>query len=631
MLMQAIIGSFAFKAGIVTADAVAVLAVIMFLAVRGRNPARHAAMQFAAPSVASLQAAPLPAEDTDWTLEDEEQLNTLLDTQEIPAPSPYLPVPPGPAEQAENFRRQNRRVLTVVPVGVTSLSVYGVYAVFSKSWDWLPLEASLLVFVPWMAYMGYLLWQRPVVTAESHSAMLARFSAHATTSVDVLIPTCGEALDVLANTFRYMTALDWPGPLRVYVLDESGREDVASLAARHGFSYLARPDRGRMKKAGNLNYGLAHSGGEFIAVFDADYAPAASFLMHTIPYFTEPATGIVQTPQHFDTGKDHTRSWIQRHSGVVQEMFMSWILPARQAHDSAFCIGSNVVYRRKAIAANGGFPEVDTGGEDIVTTWDLIGHGYHTVYTPVNLSKGLCPDVFDASVNQQYRWCLSSLVVLAGSGAGRARRSFWDSPMTARQRIHFFGGVLHYLQSVLALMLLAAPALVMLWAYPSQINAGTYLLTLCTMTGLVFMPFVLRGWRPSVMRFGVVCSVTHLIALWDTVFRTHQGWVPTGGSSSHKNKTVSRVSRITRGWVVVTQVLAWWGIARDMPAYGLRALWPAVVLTLFQGVILLPLLLPGYGTPRPGKPAAAVKPASGGLSPLEDLLPTVVLPAVTDE
>jgi cellulose synthase (UDP-forming) len=449
--------------------------------------------------------------------------------------------------------------------------------------------------------------------------MLDSFTAHETTSVDILIPTAGEDLDVLANAFGYVAALYWPGSWRVYVLDESGRRDVSGLAARHGFHYLARPDRGRMKKAGNLNYGLRHSGGEFVVVFDADYAPASSFLMHTIPYFTDLATGIVQTPQEFDTDRKRTRSWVQRHSGVVQDMFMSWILPARQAHDSAFCIGSNVAYRRAALTVNGGFPEVETGGEDIVTTWDFIRHGYRTIYIPVNLSKGLCPDTFDASVNQQYRWCLSTLVVVAGSSAGRARRAFWDSPMTRWQRFNFYGGVLYYLQSILGLMLLVAPSLVMLWVYPYRINTGTYLLTMGVMTGMLFMPVILRGWRPSILRFTVVCSVTYMIALWDTVLRSHEGWTPTNGARN-KGKTVRRVSTITRAWVVSTQGLAWWGIARDMHVYGLARLWPAVTLTLLQSVVLLPLLLPGYGVSYAPVKNAAAK-VSAVLQPRQQLEP----------
>ena len=45
------------------------------------------------------------------------------------------------------------------------------------------------------------------------------------------------------------------------------------MAEDFGFSWIARPDRGWMKKAGNLRHGFACSSGEFILILDADFAP----------------------------------------------------------------------------------------------------------------------------------------------------------------------------------------------------------------------------------------------------------------------------------------------------------------------------------------------------------------------
>ena len=103
-------------------------------------------------------------------------------------------------------------------------SLYGIYAVFSKSWDWFPLELTLAILVPWAAYTLYLMFRRPVIGAESHFAALLEHGL-SRCAVDVLIPVCGESTAVVENTLLHATQMDWRGPLRVHVLGE--REDLA--------------------------------------------------------------------------------------------------------------------------------------------------------------------------------------------------------------------------------------------------------------------------------------------------------------------------------------------------------------------------------------------------------------------
>ena len=51
-------------------------------------------------------------------------------------------------------------------------------------------------------------------------------------TVDVFLPSCGEPLAVLNNTFRNVSRMSWRGPKTVYVLDDSAREKVRDLADR---------------------------------------------------------------------------------------------------------------------------------------------------------------------------------------------------------------------------------------------------------------------------------------------------------------------------------------------------------------------------------------------------------------
>lgn len=156
------------------------------------------------------------------------------------------------------------------------------------------------------------------LTRQSHEVLVRAWRPAALPGVDLYLPTCGEPPAVLDNAYRAVAAVDWPADaLTVWVLDDADRPEVAALAARHGYRYVVRPDRGHLKKAGNLNHALTLSSGEFIAILDADFAPRPDFLRHLVPYLSDPAVGIVQSPQCFDT--DGTMSCIQRAGRAYRE------------------------------------------------------------------------------------------------------------------------------------------------------------------------------------------------------------------------------------------------------------------------------------------------------------------------
>ena len=73
------------------------------------------------------------------------------------------------------------------------------------------------------------------------------------------MPVCGEPLSVLANTWTHVFELirAYPGTSTAYVLDDGTDERVRVMAEDFRFSWIARPDRGWMKKAGNLRHGFS--------------------------------------------------------------------------------------------------------------------------------------------------------------------------------------------------------------------------------------------------------------------------------------------------------------------------------------------------------------------------------------
>ncbi|MBN1886293.1 MAG: glycosyltransferase, partial [Candidatus Krumholzibacteriota bacterium] len=115
-------------------------------------------------------------------------------------------------------------------------------------------------------------------------------------TVDVLVPTMNEDVPVLRTTL--LACNDMAYPHRTIVLDDGGRAEVRALCEELGAVYLARESH-EGAKAGNLNFGLAHSTAEFVAVFDADHAPLPHFLDRLMGYFRDDELAFVQSPQDY--------------------------------------------------------------------------------------------------------------------------------------------------------------------------------------------------------------------------------------------------------------------------------------------------------------------------------------------
>jgi cellulose synthase/poly-beta-1,6-N-acetylglucosamine synthase-like glycosyltransferase len=441
-------------------------------------------------------------------------------------------------------------------------------------------------------------------------------------SVDVFLPSAGEDLEVLHNTYHHVSLMEWPGELEVHVLDDSARPEVATLAAAYGFAYHSRPDRGRMKKAGNLKYGFEHSTGDLIAVFDADFVPRPEYLSELVPYFDDPTVGIVQSPQFFDTSRG--MNWLQRGAGATQELFYRMVQPSRDAARAAICVGTCAVYRRSALDQSGGFAQIGHS-EDVHTGVNLLKVGFFVRYVPVLVSKGLCPDTLAGFLNQQYRWCTGSMSLLAD-------RAFHAAPLNLKQRLCFFSGFLYYISTAVFVFTVAVPSLVMVWLYADLIVLDNYRLLLpSVVVTFVLAPAVMYGrWRPEVLRVQMIYSFAHAVAVFHTLQGRTADWVPTGAATKGTPLAV-QIRRVMTVTVLTLQALLWCGIARALPEVGIDRLWPMVVLAAISAYVQLPALLPmrasrpepeAVRVPQPSRLAmggAAYPPALNTVAPVSTL------------
>jgi len=496
----------------------------------------------------------------------------------------HLPQAPTDEEKYSYFGVQRRWPFVWLFLSQLCL-VYAFTAVMLHTVDTALGLVFLTVMVPPIFVNLWLRMRRRRLTLEDHVVGVEtwRASRQEFPSIDVFLPTCGEDPVVLANTFDHVRALDWDGELRVHVLDDADSEATRSLTEEYGFEYSVRPNRGEWKKAGNLIAAFDRTDGEFIVVYDADFAPRADFLWETVPYMAEETTGVVQTAQYFDV--DGRVNYLARFAGSLQELFFRWIQPGRDSCEAAICAGTNVVYRRAAVVAAGGFAKVPIG-EDVHSGVKLWVASYHTRYVPIVLAKGLAPDSWNALTNQQYRWCRSSMLLMISA-------FFRDAPFGRKQRVSFWAAFLYYMSSACLPVTSVLPTLIMVWLFPNTIRPSNYLIMVPSIIATLFVfPLVARGWRPTIYRVATVNSFCHLLAVTDALRNRVHNWVPTGAATAapSRGSVPQRVTWIARSWLVLTQILLWAGLARHV-ATGANPwlLWPALVLGLLQLWMLAPL------------------------------------------
>ncbi|MFE6054448.1 glycosyltransferase family 2 protein [Kitasatospora sp. NPDC056446] len=499
----------------------------------------------------------------------------------IPAdPDLRLPSPPDDEELYWYFGPQRRWVLlcaTLSYAGATA--TLGLFAL-SKPLLWPFLVLTVLNAATWLLSLTDGQRARRF-TRDSHDLLMRAWQPARPPSVDLLLPTAGEPLAVLDNAYRHTAAVRWPGELAVLVLDDADRPEVRELAESYGFRYRARPDRGRFKKAGNLNHGLAEGTGEIIAVLDADFCPRPDFLHHLVPYLDNPGVGIVQSPQCFDTDAD--MSWLERAAGATQEIFYRWIQPSRDAQDGTVCCGTNALYRRAALQRIGGFAEIDHS-EDLYTGLALARAGWSTRYVPALVAKGMSPTGLPAFISQQYRWCLGSLALVRDP-------DFRRGPLSRSARLCFWNGILGYLTSAVNVFAVPLPALIMLFFRPEEIQPWQVLPFLPPIwVALVLLPAMSRTrWRFEVTRVQLLGGLCHVVAIAHALRRRSADWVPTGAVSGGSS-LARTVARIGVGWLGLVIIAGAAGLVRAALLHGWRPYWALTALLALTAYTMIPLI-----------------------------------------
>lgn len=466
-----------------------------------------------------------------------------------------------------------------------AISFYG----FSRMAYW-----TLIFLIPLALYAGETLLglrtstYRRNVTLPDHMFTVETWAPDKYPSVDVFLPTAGEPLDILKNTYGYVSKLDYRGSVAVYVLDDLGRDEVRAAATAYGFNYIARPGS-EFKKAGNLRYAFDRTDGDIIAIFDADFVPRPEFLSELVPYMDDPAIGIVQSPQFFSTPR--SMHWLERAAGATQEVFYRLIQVSRDSVQAAICCGTSALYRRASLDKIGGFPAI-AHSEDVYTGIEMGKVGYRIQYVAVNLSRGICPDTMDSFITQQYRWCSGSMELVKGE------EFHTTSGLDTRQRLSFWSGFSYYATTAMNAFFAPLPILIMILFFPQYMTAANFLplLPLLVLWLIVYPKLLISRWRLDVLRVQLIYSFTHAVAIFDVFFGRPSEWVPSHGCTKPTSLAV-KVKHLIVGYVGVSfgAVLGGLGWRLSQPEYTLSDWWAAVIFVGINAYVFVPVFFMALG------------------------------------
>ncbi|RKP54537.1 UDP-forming cellulose synthase catalytic subunit [Pararobbsia silviterrae] len=271
-------------------------------------------------------------------------------------------------------------------------------------------------------------------------------------TVDVLIPTFNEPLDVVRQSVLAATLLDWPADkLRIYVLDDGRRDAFRQFCEQAGVDYLTRPDNTHAK-AGNLNAALARTSGEYVAVFDCDHVTTRSFLQVCMGWFLkDPKMAMVQTPHVFYSPDPFERN-LETFRKVPNEgdLFYGVLQNGNDLWNAAFFCGSCAVLRRSALDAVGGVA-TESVTEDALTALKMSMKGYNTGYLPIPQAAGLATESLGRHVGQRIRWARGMAEIF------RRYNPLLISGLSLPQRLCYLSAIMHFFFGLPRIVFLITP------------------------------------------------------------------------------------------------------------------------------------------------------------------------------
>ncbi len=277
-------------------------------------------------------------------------------------------------------------------------------------------------------------------------------------AVTVQLPIFNERYTV-ERLIEAVSRFDYPrSRLQVQVLDDS-TDDTARLVRRLAAARKAeglnievihRIDRSGYK-AGALAEGLKTAKGELIAIFDADFIPPADWLKRTVPEFSDPRLGCLQTRWGHANSRFNGLTLAQS-LGIDGHFIVEQTARSRNGLFMNFN-GTAGLWRKACIEDAGGW-QADTLTEDLDLSYRAQLRDWRFDYIPDVVVPAELPVQIEALKRQQYRWAKGSAQTVRklAAGLGRVRVS-WTKRLLGF--LHLTGYFVHPL--MLASLILMLP------------------------------------------------------------------------------------------------------------------------------------------------------------------------------
>jgi len=358
--------------------------------------------------------------------------------------------------------------------------------------------------------------------------------------VTIQLPIFNERY-VVERLIESVCRFDYPKELfDIQILDDSTDDtiDIAKSVARQmkgrGFDiqYIHRDYRTGFK-AGALREGLKTAKGELVAIFDADFVPNPEFLKETVPHFTDPQIGMLQTRWGHINGDYSllTRAQsigIDGHFGVEQ---------AARAWSGFFMNfnGTAGIWRKKTIADAGGW-QADTLTEDLDLSYRAQLKGWKLKFVTDVVCPAEVPVTINAFKSQQHRWAKGSIQT-----AKKNLGNLFRSDVSLLVKIQAFLHLTHYMvhPMMLLVVLTSIPMLYSQWffdslSFPIMIFTLLCLATFGPSSMYIFSQKILyRDWKtrikflPLLMCLGTGIAVNNTKAVLEAFFNVKSGFIRT--------------------------------------------------------------------------------------------------------
>lgn len=217
---------------------------------------------------------------------------------------------------------------------------------------------------------GFVRCRRPRLTASD-----------ALPEVSVVIPVKDRAED-LRHCLNSLKSLAYPQDrLQVVVVDDGSRDETPAVAQQLGAT-LVRSGAVGGGPALARNRGAQEARGEIIAFIDSDCTAAENWLLDLLPAFSDSEVAAVGG---FVDGM-HDGSPLDRYEAVMSSLNLGRReMIGGRGGDTFYLPSCNLLVRKKAFNAAGGFRTELKVGEDVDLTWRLRDSGWKIQYLPYGI------------------------------------------------------------------------------------------------------------------------------------------------------------------------------------------------------------------------------------------------------